>query len=182
MFYASYAKLRSLQSPRGYRNELLLKHPIVVMGLIWVTWLTYWTIIVLSLRNSPLTFSVNVHENILNLIFIIPWCILLFSVCLISIKITLFLFKNATRRRGVVANHQHTSSLNTLILVSDAFTLPYLRSSFFQNYFVGLINKLRDFRLSAEAKFIIIVSSFLCQWYVKQALLNVTFMLHITVV
>jgi hypothetical protein len=37
MMYASYAKLRSIQNPRGFKSEVLLKKPYKVMLIIFIT-------------------------------------------------------------------------------------------------------------------------------------------------
>jgi hypothetical protein len=165
MFYASYARLRSLQNPRGYSKELLLKYPFVVMGILWVTWLSYWGIIIGILGKIPLTTALNVPEQYYITLFIIPWIVFIIGVFLLASYICWFLIKKSMKDK---ANHHGKKGHKKLELaiVTNQTTLENQTTiTSLQNSLVSLTNGIKKYRISAEKKFIIIMASFWLQWY-----------------
>lgn len=49
MMYASYTKYRCVKSPRGYKTEILMRHPPLTMLFIWILGFCVWTPVTIGL-------------------------------------------------------------------------------------------------------------------------------------
>jgi hypothetical protein len=115
MFYASYARLRSLQNPKGYSQEILLKKPFIVMALIWIFSLGIWGVIMGLVGDKPYTVIVDFNPFYLTAVLNAPWLFFIVGVMIIAIMISVFLFKKAARDKNKKTkkfNHQ-SSILDT---------------------------------------------------------------------
>ncbi len=162
MLYCTYARLRSIQNPKGYSTELLLKYPMIVDGLIWVIWLSYWAVVERTIGNIPLTISVNFPDPLWGALLIIPWVVFLFGVLIVGVYIIVLLVLKSKkgghkkRKKGQIDTQ---TSLATGPSVTNQSSILTLQTSL-----MNAKKAVKAYRLSAEKKFIIIIFSFWCQW------------------
>ena len=123
MFYASYARLRSLQNPRGYSRELLLKKPFIVMGVIWIASLAIWSIILGIKGNRPYTVIVDFNPFYLTTVLNIPWLFFVVGVFIIAVVITVFLFQKSAKdkqKRSKLVNNQSSIMTQSTIVTHQS--------------------------------------------------------------
>jgi hypothetical protein len=161
---ASLATIRSLQNPKGYERELILRHPVTSIIIIWFVSLLPWAIIMPIFGNTPYTLNVNFKKNlfifdVLNLI----WLVLLISILAASIWIYVFLNKKSKKKISQKFVKQSLSSQsisnqqqNELATVNQPNAIIFMPSK--------LKNKLKKFRLSMQSKFLLIMGSYLLLW------------------
>ena len=86
MLYVSYARLRSIQNPQGYKFEMLLKRPYVVMGMIWAISLGIWLPLTYGFGFVPYTNNVNINPWYLVMIInMVTWLIPLTATGIVSV-------------------------------------------------------------------------------------------------
>jgi hypothetical protein len=162
MFYASYARLRSLQNPKGYSQELLLKKPVIVMALIWVVSLGIWAIVAVTVGDKPYTVIVDFNPFYLTAILNAPWFFFIVGVMTIAIMISIFLFKKAAKDKKKKSKKFNNQS-SILDTQSTQGTQTSMMSSSPSK--ISMISKrVHGFRLTPEKKFLIIMGSYWVQW------------------
>ena len=163
MFYASYARLRSLKNPKGYNQELLLKKPFLVMGFIWIFSLGIWGIILAIIGDKPYTLIVNFEPFYLTSIFNFPWLFFIVGVLVLAAMISIFLFEKAAKDK----KKRSRKMLNQLSIVETQSTIIGDQPSISGVH--SKISKLKKNagwfrRITPEKKFLIIMGSYWIQW------------------
>jgi hypothetical protein len=162
MLYCTYARLRSIQNPRGYAKEFLLRYPMIIDGLIWVIWLSYWAAVARTIGNAPLTLNVNYPDPVWGSLLIIPWVVFLFGVLIVGGYIIVLLVlksKKGGHKKHKKGGLMMQASLATGPSVTNQSSILTLQTSL-----MNAKKAIKAYRLSAETKFIIIIISFWCQW------------------
>jgi hypothetical protein len=161
MFYASYARLRSLQNPKGYSQEILLKKPFIVMILIWIISIGVWGVIMAIIGDKPYTVIVDFNPFFLTSVLNAPWLLFILGVMIIAIIISMFLFEKAAKdkkKRKKKLNNQSSmmETQSTQLTQASMMASPSKISQFGKH--------VRGFRLTPEKKFLIIMGSYWVQW------------------
>lgn len=100
VLYMCWARLRSIQQPIKFKDELLIKWPKVVMASIWAFGLGIWAVINLVFRNLPYTTQPNYEPIYLEVIFnIVFWLLPLLAIMAFSVKIISILISHSSRKR-----------------------------------------------------------------------------------
>ena len=158
MFYITYVRVRSIQAPKTYNKELLMRRPEAVMACIWAFGLGVWTPIILSFGIKDFSCEVNIEmEFLVPLLNILLWFTPLFSILITALVLISLLRKNSQRKSHVSA-HKHEASMyqqsriptRTMSFSHTNGTLSSLRAQ--------LNERMKSFRLGAQSKFMIIVS------------------------
>jgi hypothetical protein len=156
MLYMSWARYRSIQSPRNYSKELLMKNPCIVIILIWFIGIAIWlpsTLIFGTLDyKTELNFQPPYAKLLMNVIF---WFLPLFFILVLSIFIIVKLLKRKntrSKRNFILArvslNTGHTSFHNSI-------SFKFKRN---------MLNMLDSLTLDAKIKFTVIILTFWVQW------------------
>ena len=88
MLYATYARLRSIMNPQGYKYEILLKKPYLVMGCFWTFGLSIWIPIVFGYGIVDYTNSVNIQPAYVgSIVNLITWFTPLVAIFLLSLVV-----------------------------------------------------------------------------------------------
>ena len=86
MMYATYARLRSIMNPQGYKYEALLKKPYLVMGCFWAFGLSIWIPIVFGYGIVDYTNSVNIQPAYIgSIVNLLTWLMPLVAVFIMAI-------------------------------------------------------------------------------------------------
>lgn len=169
MFYCCYARLRSLQNPKGYENELLLKKPYVVMGLIWIVWLTYWGIVEGTIGNQPFTITVNYDPPWLVSLLNFPWVFFLCCNIVCTVIIGKFLFEKASKdkkKRSAKSKTLSESKSNKSGVNTQSSALA-TQSTLIETYssLRSTMSKIGQYKVfTPERKFVIIMVTYIAQW------------------
>jgi len=144
MLYMSYIRLRSIQSPKHYSNEFLIKSPVLMMLSFWAVSLLTWFIIVLVIGLNEFSLSVAFDgktQYIQFVIYFIGWFSPLMLILIFSIQIIKYLILKSQRtsNQRQMINTSTTGSNNTKF------------------------NK-RLFRFKPQTIFLIIISTYWLQW------------------
>jgi hypothetical protein len=99
MLYMCWARYRSVAAPTTFKNEVLIKHPKIVLTSIWGIGLTIWTPITIRYNNLNFSSSLNYDpiylQNIFNTLF---WFVPLILILYYSIQIIWILNKRALKK------------------------------------------------------------------------------------
>jgi hypothetical protein len=182
MLYASYARLRSLYDPNNYRDEFLMKRPYLVMLCLWIFGLTVWIPITLSYGVIDYSLEINFEPFYLYSIFnLFSWALPLIMIFFLSIYIycLLQLRKNYSKKyylnKNLTKNNVRFTNSKMVwpssLIMDTNFAMPELTS---QAYYLSLprneyikikiLNYLKNFRLRAPGRFLIIMGSYWIQW------------------
>jgi hypothetical protein len=162
MAYACYAKLRSIQSPKGYKREYLLRKPYLVIMIIWLFSLIVWTSFSFGFGLSNYKLSVNFrplfYVTIANFLL---WFLPLVVIFIIAIYVFVLILTKRRKIRNfiLIRNKNQISPItkNFKILNGDfVFSFNFIKVNY------SLMKK--KYRLTAANRFLIIVSSFWLQW------------------
>jgi hypothetical protein len=161
MFYASYARFRSLKNPYGYNRELLLIKPFLVMGLIWIISLGIWGIIMATVGVKPYSLIVDFNPFYLESILNAPWLFFIIGVLVLAIMILIFLFEKAAKIKKT--KPRKISHVSTVEIKSS---IAADQQSIAGSFSIIKIIKLCEFfrRIHPEKKFLIIMGSYWVQW------------------
>ena len=156
MFYASYARLRSVYNPHGYSREKLLKKPFIIMIIIWFASLGIWAIITATIGEKPETVIVNFDPFYLTTVFNAPWLFLIIGIFILAIMISIFLFEKAIkdkikRSRKILDQPSIITGESSLATGLSKLSKVPKQVGFFR-------------RITPEKKFLIIMGSYLVQW------------------
>ena len=97
MLYASYARLRSIQNPKGYQREFMLKRPYHFMEIIWVFSLVLWGAIVNGFGVIQFSNNTNFQPFYWTTITNLLWFGLLLAILIVAIVIYVFLRQRAQK-------------------------------------------------------------------------------------
>ena len=153
MLYMSYIRLRSIQSPRHYSNEFLIKSPVLMMLSFWAVSLLIWFIIVFVIGLNEFSLSVAFDEKtqyIQFVIYFIGWFLPLMLILIFSIQIIKYL----------VLKSQRTTNQRQIINTSSNNQTTTLATTGSNNI---KFNK-RLFRFKPQTIFLIIISTYWLQW------------------
>ena len=161
IFYANYARLRSIQRPKGYEREFLLKRPYLIMVLIWIFSISSWAIIVNSFGISKNDSSINFQPLYLISVFnFFPWCLLLIAILVLATYIYFLLFAKEKAKRSY--HRDQITNVASLTLVQNTSNSAYNQSiiPLCVNTWFSKFHFLSKFRLKPSIKFIIIMGWF----------------------
>jgi hypothetical protein len=160
MLLASLATIRSLQNPRGFERELLLRHPVTVILIIWLVCLLPWVIIILIFGDIPYTLIVYNTNIVLITALNLIWLALLILILAASIWIYVFLYNNERKKskKKIVKRSQSMSTQNNQIIEEAHINV------FFIEQMTRFKKRFNEFRVSTQTKFLIIMGSYLLQW------------------
>lgn len=157
MFYMSYVRIRSLEAPKSYLDEFLIRHPVYIMISFWVMGLTTWIPVVYVYGVKEYSLDINYGDENYALkisLNIITWLIPLLLILIISIKIVYFL--NMRKRNAIVMRAPKKSTIYS----GNATTTTISRETWNRRLFKACFN----YRFSAQTKFMIIISTYWLQW------------------
>ena len=164
MLFMTYVRLRSIQAPKNYKNEYVIKNPIKIMIGIWAFGLGFWTPIVIHFGISEYSCDPNLAPfyltSILNFFL---WFTPLFAILVLSIQILYILHARSKipRSTGVKASRYEPSHINGTYNNSRTYlSNTNTFSSSLINFRQALKLRLEKYRMGAQGKFFIIVSFF----------------------
>jgi hypothetical protein len=161
MLYMSYIRLRSIQSPRHYSNEFLIKSPALMMLSFWAVSLLTWFIIVVIIGLNEFSLSVAFDEKtryIQFAIYFIGWFLPLMLILIFSIQIIKYLVLKSQRTTN---QRQMINNSRDLMTITNNPTIDTNKTS------INDSKKLRlkkVFRFKPQTIFLIIISTFWLQW------------------
>jgi hypothetical protein len=161
MLYMSYIRLRSIQSPKHYSNEFLIKSPVLMMLSFWVVSLLTWFIIVLVIGLNEFSLSVAFDRKtqyIQFVIYFIGWFSPLMLILIFSIQIIKYLIIKSKRTS---VQRQMINNSRDLMTITNNPTIDTNKTS------INDSKKLRlekFFRFKPQTIFLIIISTFWLQW------------------
>jgi hypothetical protein len=168
MLYMSYIRLRSIQSPKDYLNEKLIKKPIFMMVSFWAINLTIWIIIVSVFELDEFSLDVAFDQNtqyISLFINFIGWFIPLILILIYSIQTVLFLRKRSKRIDHRRKKPEQTAAVETVNINRQPITV--MSRATLANVPVEL-NKIKRLRkilhFKPQTVFLIIISTYWIQW------------------
>ncbi len=168
MLYMSYIRLRSIQSPKHYLNEKLIKKPILMMVSFWAINLTIWIIIVSVFELDEFSLDVAFDQNtqyISLFINFIGWFIPLILILIYSIQTVLFLRKRSKRIDHRRKKPEQTAAVETVNINRQPITV--MSRATLANVPVEL-NKIKRLRkilhFKPQTVFLIITSTYWIQW------------------
>jgi hypothetical protein len=165
MTYACYAKLRSIQSPKGYKRENLLRKPYLIIMSIWLFSLIVWTSFSFGFGLSNYKLVVNFrpffYVTIANFLL---WFMPLAVIFILAIYIFVLILIKAKRCGNLLSNRNENK-----IITNGHFDVNFkiLNGKFlflfnFKRFNYSLIKK--RYRLAAANRFLIIMGSYWLQW------------------
>ena len=144
IFYAVYAKVRSIKNPKCYDREFMLKRPYILMALIWVYGLGLWSIIVWNFGLHIYSFDVEFHPKwIKAIINIFSWLIWLIAILVITIYLYVLLLEKK----------KFSNKVNQKKPLSNQCDKP-------ESSITKILKKIKKFRLGADKKILIIIGMF----------------------
>lgn len=158
MLYMSWIRLRSIQNPKNYKNELIAKYPILMMISFWLGSIILWSCVVSHYGIVQYGTDVNFSESdtIVNaLLRLIFWALLLLITSILSIRIIMYL-KVMEKKRFNMRNI--SSKLVTTITIPKVSTASNIATK------KERTNKRNKKKLTSQTRFIIIITTFLAQW------------------
>ena len=126
MAYMSYARLRSIQSPKAFKDEFLLKNPRLVIVCFWIFGFTLYPIILLICGTREFTGSTNYRpESMKSLVDILFWFSPLAAITILSVIFWLLLKKRQKNKKSVdnKKGKYHMSSQNRFFIMMLVFLL-----------------------------------------------------------
>lgn len=166
MLYMSYIRLRSIQSPKHYLNEKLIKRPILMMVSFWAISLTIWIIIVSVFELDEFSLDVAFDRNtqyISLFINFIGWFMPLILILIYSIQTVLFLRKRSKRIDHRRKKPEQTVEVETVnIRKTTVMSRPTLPNVPVELNKIKRIRKILHFK--PQTVFLIIISTYWMQW------------------
>lgn len=165
MTYACYAKLRSIQSPKGYKREYLLRKPYLVIMIIWLFSLIVWTSFSFGFGLSNYKLIVNFrpffYVTIANFLL---WFMPLVIIFVLAIYIFVLILTKAKRSKNFLLKRNDNQVLTdgqinkNIKILNGEFVFLFN----FKKLNYKLIKK--RFRLATANRFLIIMGSYWFQW------------------
>ena len=110
MLYLCWSRLRSIQNPKNFHQEILLKHPAITMLLIWLISLLIWIPQVLVFGLIEYSLELNIDSVGLNLTnTILFWFLPLLGILVVSCLIFVYL-KISQKRKQKFSNFKSNES------------------------------------------------------------------------
>jgi hypothetical protein len=131
MLYASYARLRSIQNPKGYQREFMLKRPYHFMAIIWIFSLVLWGAIVNGFGVIQFSNNTNFQPFYWTTITNLLWFGLLVAILVVAIVIYVFLHQRAKKGKRHLNKGLKSAqfSLNNSLATATATAQTSLNSS-----------------------------------------------------
>jgi hypothetical protein len=168
MLYMSYIRLRSIQSPKHYLNEKLIKRPILMMVSFWAISLTIWIIIVSVFELDEFSLSVAFDRNtqyISLFINFIGWFMPLMLIFYFSVETMIFLRKRSRRitnlRRVNIPENASITVITKRVITSKKTTVTSPNEKTKTNKIKRMKN---FFYFKPQTVFLIIISTYWMQW------------------
>jgi hypothetical protein len=130
MAYMSYARLRSIQSPKGFKDEFLLKKPRLIILGFWIFGFTFYPIILIVFGTQEFTASINYQpESMKSIVDIIFWFSPLAAITILSVIFWVLLKKRQKNKKSVdnKKGKYHMSSHNRFLIMM--FVVFFLSSN-----------------------------------------------------
>jgi hypothetical protein len=102
MLYLSWVRLRSIVAPQSFKNEILIRKPIIVLMSIWIFGLTAWSIIIIPVGVIENTLNVDISNKILVALNLIFWILPLLTLLLMSFIIIKKLYWTSANRKRLL--------------------------------------------------------------------------------
>jgi len=138
MAYMSYGRLRSIQSPKAFKDEFLLKKPRLVILGFWIFGFTVYPIILLICGTREFKTSINYQpEAMKSLVDILFWFSLLAAITILSVIFWLLLKKRQKNKKSVdnkKGKYHLSSQSRFLIMMYEIFFLLHF-------FFVTILKK-----------------------------------------
>jgi hypothetical protein len=167
MLFISWARLRSIQAPKSFDKELLLKKPIVIMVCIWTVGLGFWASTSFLFGTLDYTIDVDFKPEWVKLAFnIATWFIPLFSILVISVYVIYLLLVRHNSKISMSKGTKNTAERSLFSFGYSANESLQTANGKELSLIYKLIKKFRHFHLSAQAKLTIIVTSYWIQWVI----------------
>ena len=164
MAYASYARLRSIQNPKGYTHELLFQKPYLIMIFFWVIDLFIWSIITFIFDVHDYTKDVEFEPTYLASIFnVLLWLLPLILILYLSIHVYDLLRRRELRRRIISRKLKMSQTINTALSVITPTSLTSTHALNNKSK-SKRTNYTKIFHLSAKTKFTLLLGSYWIQW------------------
>jgi hypothetical protein len=139
MVYMSYARLRSIKSPKAFTDEFLLKRPILMIVCFWIFGFTVYAIILITCGTQEYTGYINYKPASMKiLVDVLFWLAPLSTISILSV-ILWFLLKHRQKNKMCVEHKKskfHMSShMRFLLMMYELFFLLLsLLTSFFYSF------------------------------------------------
>ena len=161
MLYMSWVRLRSIQAPKAYQSEFLIKRPILMMICFWTFGLSIWIPTTFIYGTVDFTTDVNFNPSYIKVIYnIVLWFIPLFSILIVASYI-IYILEMRERRKKSMSNASSKGNFTVTFLNTQiASTTSELKPSTYRKIFKYLYR----FRLSGQAKFTIIIWTYWFEW------------------
>jgi hypothetical protein len=121
MLYMSYARLRSIKSPKNFSNEILLHKPNYVIIAFWLISAGLWLGFTFLFKTFEFETHIDYHPHYTqSLINFFLWLLPLLIVLIISLYIIYYL---KYKHHKTSSTHQHKSILHSLVTPQSKFSL-----------------------------------------------------------
>lgn len=149
MMYISYARLRSIQCPNGYKNEILIKYSYSTMLIFWLVGILIWYPTAHLYGVIEFTNLINFESVYINFVFVFfTWTVPLLIIFYLSIHL-FYLIVTIQKKKQHISNENKSKS--------DIAKEEHVKKC-------KKIQKLKGFRFKVKGKFIIIMGTFWIQW------------------
>lgn len=169
MLYLSWTRLRAIESPKNYQNEILMKRPLIVMGTIWFQGYLIWGVVVIKFGVVEYSTEINYDtsgDTINTILFILFWFIPLLATLIIAIKIIAHLRIRSKKRvsLGVFTRKTRISSAVRLESFSSGSNTELREKINLKKIFHKILS-FKASSLNAKTKYAIILAIFLSLWF-----------------
>ena len=126
MLYMSYTRLRGIQNPKGFSNEILIQKPTYIMSGLWATGFLIFIPFVLICGMIEYTIKVDYQPfYIQSFVIILIWFSPLFLILVFSIQIMVELSKREKKRGNIVKKIKLKSFRLTSVTKFQILILTY---------------------------------------------------------
>ena len=160
MLYLSWAQYRSINSPMNFKGELLFRKPYLMMLFIWVFSMISWLPFVLLFGIVEFTTNVNYQPYFIgNIINLFLWLIPLILILILTILVIRALSMRKFKSKKFI--NYNSSKKTTVLHNKDKVSLRMRLVS---------LKRFIPQKLSPEVKLLIIMISYLLQWFLPSTL------------